>query len=51
MPILSVEKMKIIHERETWKKKQKKQKKTVKNKEDGSYNESVRVKWFCCAFK
>ena len=46
MSILSVEKMKIIHARETSQKK-----KTVKNKGDESYKESVRVKWFCCAFK
>ena len=27
------------------------QTKTEKNKEDRSYSERVRAKWFCCAFK
>ena len=48
------EKMKIIDERETQKnpkqtnKNKKKQKRT---REDRSYSERVRAKWFCCAFK
>ena len=34
------------------KEKQKKETKTEeKNKRDKSYSESVRTKWFCCAFK
>ena len=46
--------MKIIDERETQKnpkqtnKNKKKQKRT---REDRSYSERVRAKWFCCAFK
>ena len=46
MPIISVEIMKIIDERETNKKT-----KTEENKGDKSYSETVRAKWFCCAFK
>ena len=38
--------MKIIDERET-----KEKTKAEKNKGDKSYNEKVRRKWFCCAFK
>ena len=44
MPIISVEIMKIIDERETHRMKQKK-----KNKGCGSYSERVRGKWFCWA--
>ena len=33
------------------KKKKKKKTKEEKNKGYGSYNERVRAKWFCCAFK
>ena len=33
------------------KKKTKKKTKEEKNKGYGSYNERVRAKWFCCAFK
>ena len=40
--------MKIIDERETQKEKKAK---TEKNKEDKSYSQKVRAKWFCCAFK
>ena len=48
--------MNIIDERKTKKKKKNKQKnknktKTEKNKEDKSYCEKVRAKWFCCALK
>ena len=49
---------KIINKWEKQKHKQKqnktkqkqKQTKTEKNKGDGSYSDSVRAKWFCCAF-
>ena len=51
----------VIGERETQrkkakqnkiqKKKKKKKTKEEKNKGYGSYNERVRAKWFCCAFK
>ena len=33
------------------KEKHKKKKKTEKNKGDRSFNERVRAKWLCCAFK
>ena len=46
MPVISVEIMKIIDERETQKSKDKKEKKG-----DASYSERVRGKWFYCAFK
>ena len=46
MPIIGVEIMKIIDERETQKNKDKKEKKG-----DASYSERVRGKWFYCAFK
>ena len=39
--------MKIIDERE----KQKKNKDRKKQRSGVSYSESVRAKWFCCAFK
>ena len=45
--------MKIIDEREATKRKTK-SKKTQRQKRtrgDRSYSESVRAKWFCCAFK
>ena len=45
MPILLSEIMKMIDER----KRKKKQRK--KERDDGSYGESVRAKWFCYAFK
>ena len=41
--------MKIIDERETQKKKKNEDRK--KQMSDASYSESVRAKWFCCAFK
>ena len=40
--------LEIIDERETEKHKKTKR---GKNKGDKSYNEGVRAKWFCCAFK
>ena len=45
--------MKIIDERDA-KKRKTKSKKTQRQKRtrgDRSYSESVRAKWFCCAFK
>ena len=47
MPIISFR----DNENNRWKKKKKKKTKIKKNKEDGSYSERVRDKWFCCAFK
>ena len=42
------EKIKIIDERETQKKKEKQEtQEKIKNKRDGSYSERVRDKWFC----
>ena len=38
--------MKIIDEKERWKNKN-----TKEQRGDASYSESVRAKWFCCAFK
>ena len=38
--------MKIIDERERWKNKDRKTQRS-----GASYSESVRAKWFCCAFK
>ena len=49
--------MKTIDEREAQKKNKKKQKQKKKKqrqkrtREDKSYSERVRAKWFCCAFK
>ena len=43
--------MKTIDEREMEKQNQKKQIKTERRKENRSYSERVRAKWFCCAFK
>ena len=48
--------MRIIDERETQKQKKQKKKKTKKKERqkrtrgDKIYSESVRAKWFCCAF-
>ena len=51
MPIISLEIMKIIDERETQKNPTKTKKtKAEKNKGGGSYSESMRTKWFYCAF-
>ena len=46
MPIISVEIMKIIGEREM-----QKTTKTGRSQENRSYSERVRAKLFCCAFK
>ena len=43
--------MKIIDEKERKKIKNKKIKDRKKQKSGASYSESVRAKWFCCAFK
>ena len=51
MPIISVEIMKTIDEREMEKTTKEKQTKTERRKENISYSERVRAKWFCCAFK
>ena len=48
MPIISVEIMKTIDDKEMQKTaKEKKQ----RSKGNRSYSERVRAKWFCCAFK
>ena len=51
MPIISVELMKTIDEREMGKTTKEKQKKSERSKGNRSYAEKVRAKWFCCAFK
>ena len=51
MPIISVEIMKTIDERELQKTTKEKQTKTERSKGNRSYSERVRAKWFCCAFK
>ena len=53
MPIINVEIMKTIHEREMQKttKEKEKQIETERSKANRSYIERVRAKWFCCAFK
>ena len=51
MPIISVEIMKTIDEREMQKTTKEKQTKTERSKGNRSYSERVRSKWFCCAFK
>ena len=51
MPIISVEIMKTIDEREMQKITKEKQTKTERSKGNRSYSERVRAKWFCCAFK
>ena len=51
MPIISIEIMKTIDERELQKTTKEKQTKTERSKENRSYCERVRVKCFCCAFK
>ena len=50
MPIISVEIMKTIYQRELQKLTKKKQTKTERSKEKRSYSERVRAKGFCCAF-
>ena len=49
MPIISVEIMKTIDQRKM--QKTKKQTKIERSKGNRGYSESVRAKWFCCAFK
>ena len=51
MPIISVEIMKTIDEREMQKTTKEKQTKTERSKGNRSYSERVRAKWFCCTFK
>ena len=51
MPIISVEIMKTIDEREMQKTTKEKQTKTERSKGNRSYSERVKTKWFCCAFK
>ena len=51
MPIISVEIMKTIDEREMQKTTKEKQTKTERSKGNRSYSERVRAKWFFCAFK
>ena len=51
MQIISAEIMKTIDEREMKKTTKEKQTKTVRSKENRSYSEMVRARWFCCAFK
>ena len=51
MPIISVEIMKTIDEREMQKTVKEKQKKVERSNENRNHSEGVRVKWFCCAFK
>ena len=53
MPVISVEIMKTIDEKEMQKKKKTKEKqtKTGRSKGNRSYSERVRAKWFCYAFK
>ena len=50
MPIISAEIMKTIDEREMQKTTKEKQTKAERSKGNRSYSESVRAKWFCCAF-
>ena len=51
MPIISVEIMKTIDEREMQKTTKEKQTKTERSKGNRNYGERVRAKRFCCAFK
>ena len=51
MPIISVEIMKTIDEREMQKTAKEKQTKAERSKGNRSYSERVRARWFCCAFK
>ena len=50
MPIISVEIMKKIDEREMQKITKGKQTKTESSIGNRNYSETVRAKWFCCAF-
>ena len=51
MPIIIVEIMKTTDELESQKTTKENQTKTERSKENRSYSERVRAKWFCCAFK
>ena len=51
MAIITVEIMKAIDERQMQKITKENQPKTERNKGNRSYNERVRAKWFCWAFK
>ena len=51
MPIISVETIKTIDEREMQKTTKEKQTKEKKSKGNRIYSERVSAKWFCCAFK
>ena len=53
MPIINVEIMKTIHEREMQKTTKEKEKQTEaeRSKANRSYIERMRAKWFSCAFK
>ena len=51
MPIISVEVMKTVDEREMQKTIKEKQTKAERGKGNRSYSERVRVKWIGCAFK
>ena len=51
MLIISIGIMKTIGEREMQKTTKEKQTKAERSKGNRSYSESVRGKWFCCAFK
>ena len=51
MPIISVEIMKAIDEREMQKTTKEKQTKAERSKGNRSHSERVRAKWSCCAFK
>ena len=50
MPVISVEIMKTIDERELQKTTKEKQTNTERRKGNRSYSERVRGKWFCCTF-
>ena len=50
MPIISVEIMKTIDQREKQRTTKEKQRKTKRRKGNRSYSERVRAKWFCCSF-
>ena len=51
MPIISIEIMKTVDEKEMQKITKEKQTKTETSKRNRSYSKSVRAKWFCCVFK
>ena len=51
MPIINVEIMRTVDEREMQKPTKEKQTKAERSKGSRSYSERVRAKWFCWAFK